>query len=138
MYLGSLIIAVLILLPLSALAEPILTLWVGSDLAREAAPLMQILAVAFFFIALTPAPFHLVNGIGRPWFNVAFDVTNVIIAASALVAFALDGLTVVEFAWAFAIANVVNGLLFQSSVEILIWRRTLQKSELSSFKSTGD
>ncbi len=54
MLLGSGVLAVLLLLPLSLFAEPILTVWVGADLAREAAPLMQILAVAYFFVALSP------------------------------------------------------------------------------------
>jgi O-antigen/teichoic acid export membrane protein len=132
MLLGSGIAAALILLPLALLAEQILTAWVGTDLALKAAPLLQVLAIGFFFMALSPAPFHVVNGVGRPWFNVFFDLCNVIMAASMLVLFALDGITLADFAWAVAIANVATALLFQFSVEVLIWRRGLLASEHSS------
>jgi O-antigen/teichoic acid export membrane protein len=125
MLIGALVFAILVLLPLAVLAEPLIAVWVGADLAHKAAPLIQIFAVGYFFIALSPAPFYVVNGIGRPWFNVAFDLLGVAITALALVLFALDGITLVQFAWAFTIANVAKGLMFQTSVEILIWRRDL-------------
>lgn len=135
MLLGSAVMAILILLPLTVFAEPVLTVWVGADLARKAAPLMQISAAAYFFVALSPAPFHIVNGSGRPWFNVVFDLFNVVIAASMLAIFAWDGITLVEFVWAFAISNIANGLVFQISVEVLIWRRDLLKTKPSIFQT---
>lgn len=125
MLFGSGIIAILILLPLVILAEPILKLWVGADLASKTAPLMMFFAIAFFFVSLSPVPFYVVNGFGKPWFNVIFDLINVTIATLLIVVFAVNGLTLVEFAWAFAISNAVNGLLYQVAVEILIWRSSV-------------
>jgi len=131
MLLGSGVSAALILGPLALFAEQILTVWVGADLAHKAAPLVPLFAVGVFFMALSPAPFHVVNGTGRPWFNVLFDVCKVLIAASVLVVAALEGITLVGFAWAFAIANIVTAVAFQASVEILIWRRGLLASKPS-------
>jgi O-antigen/teichoic acid export membrane protein len=129
MLLGSGVVAALILGPLAFLAEQILTVWVGPDLAHKATPLMRVFAVSFFFVALSPAPFHMVNGFGRPWFNVLFDVSNVLMAVAMLLIFALDGISLADFAWAVAIANVVTAFMFQASVEILIWRRGLLASK---------
>lgn len=129
MLLASAVVSALLLLPLAALAEPILTLWVGASLAGEAAPVMPALALAYFFIALSPAPFHVVNGLGRPWLNVVFDLLNAAIWALLLAVFAIGGITLVGFGWALAIASVVNGLMFQITVEVFVWRRGLLRSE---------
>ncbi len=129
MLLASAVVSALLLLPLATLAKPIFTVWVGASLAGKAAPLMPALAVAFFFIALSPAPFHVVNGVGRPWLNVVFDLLNAAIWALLLAVFAIDGITLVGFAWALAIASVVNGLMFQITVEVVVWRRGLLRSK---------
>lgn len=121
----SSVMAILILLPLAIFAKAILTFWVGVDLARQAAPLMPLFAVAFFFVSLSPVPFHVVNGIGRPWFNVFFDVINIVIAILLIIIFTLDGITLVKFVWAFAIAHITFSLMFLMAVEVFIWRRGL-------------
>jgi len=132
MLLGSGVIAALGLGSLALFAQQILTVWVGPNLAREATPLIQVFAVGFFFMALSPAPFHIANGLGRPWFNVLFDVCKVLITAVTLAVLILGGVTLADFAWAFTIANFVTALAFQTSVEILLWRRGLLTSETSS------
>lgn len=136
MLLTSVAVATLLLFPLAYFAKPILTVWVGADLASQVAPVLQILAVAYFFVSLSPAPFHVVNGVGRPWFNVAFDMANLALLALLLAIFARDGITLAGFAWAFTIASIVKGLAFQSLVEILIWRRSLLPSTALAMKST--
>jgi O-antigen/teichoic acid export membrane protein len=132
MLLGGAVMAALILGSLALFAEEILTIWVGADLAHKATPLLRVFAVGFFFMALSPAPFHVVNGSGRPWFNVLFDMCKVLITASMLIIFTLDGITLAGFAWAFTIANIVTAVAFQTSVEILIWRRGLLAAKPST------
>jgi len=47
----------------------------------------------YFFLALSPAPFHLVNGLGRPGLNTLFYVMNALLNVAFLVAAAVtDGM----------------------------------------------
>jgi hypothetical protein len=62
---GSMLVAMAGFFALVALARPLLVLWLGPALAAPVAPLVPVFALAYFFLALSPAPFHLVNGIGR-------------------------------------------------------------------------
>ncbi len=60
---------VLLLLPLTAvvvlLAKPFVDLWLGLRF-QQAAITLQLLAVAYFFNALTAPAFYILNGIGKP------------------------------------------------------------------------
>lgn len=117
-------IALVLLLPLAIYAAPILRFWLGNaTLAATVAPLVPIFALAFFFVSLSAAPFHLLNGRGQPWFNVAFDLINVLTVAAATVYFASTGLTISKMVWAFSLAHIVNSLLYQASVEFFVLRR---------------
>lgn len=120
---GSVVIAFLALLPLAIFPQAILSIWIGSKLAMEVAPLLPLFAVAFFFLALSPAPYHLVNGLGKPWINTISYAFNAFANVVLIALFARDGMTLFEFAWAFTIANIVNSLAYQAVVEILVWRR---------------
>jgi O-antigen/teichoic acid export membrane protein len=127
---GSMVVALVGFLALVALARPLLVLWLGVALAAPVAPLVPVFALAYFFLALSPAPFHLVNGIGRPALNTLSYVMNALLNVALIAAFALNGLTLAKFAWAFAIANIVTGILYQAAVETLVWKREPQPAEV--------
>lgn len=117
---------------LVALARPLLALWLGPAVAASAAPLIPVFALAYFFLALSPAPFHLVNGIGRPSLNTLFYVANALMNVVLIAAFALKGLTLMKFAWAFAAAAIATSLCYQLTVETLIWKREPRLSEAAA------
>jgi O-antigen/teichoic acid export membrane protein len=117
---------------LVALARPLLAFWLGPALAASAAPLIPVFALAYFFLALSPAPFHLVNGIGRPSLNTLFYVASALLNVVLIGAFAVKGLTLMKFAWAFAVATILTGLSYQLTVETLIWKREERLSEVAA------
>ncbi len=117
---------------LVALARPLTALWLGPQVAASVAPLVPVFAVAYFFLALSPAPFHLVNGIGRPGLNTLFYAANATLNVAVIAAFALRGLTLMKFAWAFAASNILTSIGYQITVEILIWKRPAMFSEMAS------
>jgi O-antigen/teichoic acid export membrane protein len=129
---GSALVALMGFVALVALARPLLSLWLGASLAAEVAPLVPVFALAYAVLALSPAPFHLVNGLGRPGLNTVFYAMNALLNLALIAVFALSGLTLAKFAWAFALANVVTGLLYQVAVESLVWRRAPELSEVSA------
>jgi O-antigen/teichoic acid export membrane protein len=120
---ASAVVAAVVLLPFVLFPDVTLTLWVGADLARQAAPLLPILAGGCFFLALSPAPYHVVNGIGRPGFNSLFYAINAIANMVLIGVFSRHGMTLSGVAWAFCLANVLTSVLYQTAVEMLIWRR---------------
>jgi O-antigen/teichoic acid export membrane protein len=129
---GSLLVALAGFVALMALARPVVRLWLGEALASSVAPLVPVFALAYFFLALSPAPFHLVNGVGRPALNTLFYVMNALLNVVLIVAFALSGLTLTKFAWAFATANMATSLFYQVTVETLIWRQEPRSAEVSA------
>lgn len=128
MLLGSGGLALLVLLPLAVFAQPILALWLGVGLAEEVAPLIPVFATAYFFLALSPAPFHVVNGIGKPWLNSISYAANALLNISLIGVFAINGISIAEFTWAFCIANVINSIGYQLVVEMWVWRRGILPS----------
>ncbi len=127
---GSTLAALVGFVSLVALARPFLALWLGAGVSANAAPLVPVFALAYFFLALSPAPFHLVNGLGRPALNTLACVLNALINVVLIAGFALSGLTLAKFAWAFAIANVVTSIFYQATVETLIWKRAPRPAEV--------
>ena len=116
---------------LVVLARPLLVWWLGGPMAASVAPLVPVFALAYFFLALSPAPFHLVNGLGRPGLNTLFYVVNALVNVALIGAFALRGLTLMKFAWAFAASNIVTSVCYQLTVETRIWKRETQRTEAS-------
>lgn len=114
---------------LVVLAQPLITWWLGREVAASVGPLVPVFALAYFFLALSPAPFHLINGLGRPGLNTLFYTANALLNVGLIGAFALRGLTLMKFAWAFAAANIVTSVCYQVTVETLIWKREAQLSE---------
>jgi len=120
---ASALVALAAFIGLAALARPLLTLWMGARIAALAAPLVPIFALAYAFLALSPAPFHLLNGLGKPWFNTFFYAMNAGLNLVFVSVFSFRGITLAKLAWAFACANIVTSVSYQIAVELLIWRR---------------
>jgi O-antigen/teichoic acid export membrane protein len=117
---------------LLVLARPLVTWWLGAPMAASVAPLIPIFAVAYFVLALSPAPFHVVNGMGRPGLNTLFGGLNALLNVAFLGVFARGGLTLPKFAWAFAIANILTGICYQVTVEALIWKQAAPLAEAAA------
>lgn len=120
---GSAVIALCVTLPLMIAPLPLLRLWLDGEMAARVAPLLRPHAIGFLFLALSPAAFHLVNGIGRPSFNTVFAILNATLNVAFIALLSGGTLTLVELAYAFALANIVNAVLFQAAVELIVWRR---------------
>ena len=123
MLMGSGVVALGTLLPLAVFAKPILSFWVGSELAIEVAPILPIFALAYFFLSLSPAPHHVVAGIGKPWINTFSDAFNALANLALIGLLTRNDISLTQFAWAFAIANIINSVFYQAVVEFLVWRR---------------
>jgi len=136
MLFGSALTAAALLAPLMLAPELVISLWVGPTLAAQAAPLVRVFSVAFLFMALSPAPYHLINGLGMPWINSASFALSALTNVGLLALFAIYGLTLERIAWAFTIAIVVNSVAYQFFVEIFIWRRQSPSSDAIDFVSS--
>jgi len=112
-----------------ALARPLIAWWLGRTVAASVAPLVPVFALGYFFLALSPAPFHLLNGMGRPRLNTLFYAANALLNVALMGAFAIRGLTLMKFAWAFAAANIVTSVCYQVTIETLIWKSEPQRPE---------
>jgi len=119
---GSALSALVGFAALVALARPLLRLWLGAGVAAPTAPLIPVFALGYALLALSPAPFHLVNGLGRPGLNTLFYAMNACLNVVLAGALALSGLTLMKLAWAFTAANILTGVLYQLTVETRIWR----------------
>jgi O-antigen/teichoic acid export membrane protein len=93
-------------------------------MALHALPLLPVFAAAYFFIAFSPAPFHLLNGLGKPWINTAYTALAAGMNLALVWIFWRKGLSLLQFARAFAASSIAANLLFQAQVEIH-WRREL-------------
>jgi O-antigen/teichoic acid export membrane protein len=120
---GSAAIALCVTVPLMIAPLALLRLWLDPVTAAKAAPLLRPHAIGFLFLALSPAAFHLVNGIGRPSFNTAFAVLNAVLNLTFIAVFSRGEVTLVQLAYAFALANIANAVLFQAAVELIVWRK---------------
>jgi len=116
-------IALSALIPITLFARPLLELWVGAAIANQAAPLVPILVLAFFFVSLSAPPFHILNGLGHPLPNVIYSAANVIIYLLALQTLIKPTTELTDFAWAYAISNVITGLVYQSLVFFFLKQR---------------
>lgn len=129
---GSALVALVGFAALVLLARPLLVIWVGAQLAASVWPLLPIFALGYFFLAMSPAPFHLVNGLGRPVLNTLFYVMNALLNVTFLLATAATGITLHKLAWSFAAANILTGICYQIAVEMLIWRSQPRAAEVTA------
>jgi O-antigen/teichoic acid export membrane protein len=121
--------AAAVLVPLVWFAPWIFGVWLGPELAAHALPLLPVFAAAYFFSALAPAPYHLLNGLGKPWVNTVFSALAAGLNLALLAIFWRGGVSLVQFSWAFAGSSIAANLLFQVVVEVRIWRRGLLRGE---------
>jgi len=123
---GGALIALVLLGTLTLLREPILNWWIGSQTAAEAADVLPLFAAAYFLISLTPAPYYLANGLGKPELNTACYLLNGISNVVFLALLLPGGLTMAKVGWAFLAANLLNAAVYQVLVETVLWRRWRQ------------
>lgn len=92
----------------------ILGLWLGDGMPPLAPDLLPPLCLAFFFVALSALPYHILNGLGYPGVNVAFGVLNIVVYGLVLLVIELVGQrNVITFTLAYAISNAVCGFSYQ-------------------------
>ena len=119
---ASALIIVLTFAPLLALKEKLFSMWLGPHVAAEALPILTPFILAYIFLAMSPAPFHLLNGLGKPGINTAFFAMNAMVNVLCVGIFNMRGASLLHFAWAFALANIVTGCAYQLFVEFSVWR----------------
>lgn len=114
---GLLTLAVLSMLPLFLIAAAnqwVIALWLGTSAPLMTAELLPPLCVAYFFIAISTLPYHILNGLGRPGVNVIFALVNIAIYVIAIFGFELaQKLSALHVAVSFAISNVLCGIAYQ-------------------------
>jgi len=72
MLLASVVMASLAFGAVLLLRGPLMSVMVLGRTGNDARPLIPALALGWFLVALSPAPFHLLNGLGKPWVNSVF------------------------------------------------------------------
>ena len=60
-------------LPLILFARNILSIWMGADFSRHAAPILQVLAFAYALLATSIVPYYFLNGTGHVRLNSLFS-----------------------------------------------------------------
>ncbi|MEW6195150.1 MAG: oligosaccharide flippase family protein [Bacteroidota bacterium] len=125
MLLSSGFVSFVILLPLYLFTNIILKTWIGEQLANQVAPLVRVLVFAFFFLSLSPAPYHVINGVGKLWLNTFSYALNAILNVVFIILFAFSKLDLLCIALAFTLANIINSIIYQLLSEIIIWRNPI-------------
>lgn len=115
--------AALAFLPLVFLGPWLLSLWLGKSNSPQLQSLIVIFAVAYLFLAVSPPPFHLLNGLGKPWINTIFFMFTAILNVGLIGLGYLTGITLNKIAWAFAAANIFTAILYHATVEFYVWKR---------------
>lgn len=112
-----LILGALSMLPLFLIAATnqwLILLWLGKSAPPMTAELLPPICIAYFFIAISTLPYHILNGLGRPGVNVVFALINIAIFAVAILGFGLaQESSAFNVAVSFAISNVLCGSIFQ-------------------------
>jgi O-antigen/teichoic acid export membrane protein len=128
---ATLAFAALAFFPLAFFGSRVLSFWLGRQDSPELQSLIVILAIAYFFQAITPPPFHLLNGLGRPWINTLFFLLTALLNVSFIAIAVLTGVTLTKVAWAFAAAMITCVVAYHITVEFYVSRR-LQSAELTT------
>jgi O-antigen/teichoic acid export membrane protein len=119
---GSALVAFVLLGTLTIWREPILNWWLGAQTAVPAAEVLPLFAAAYFLISLTPAPYYLANGMGKPQLNTACYLLDGIANVVFLALLLPGGLTLAKVGWAFLAANLLNSVVYQALAELVLWR----------------
>jgi O-antigen/teichoic acid export membrane protein len=122
---GTVACAVVALVFLVCLGPWLLSLWLRENCSPQMRSVLIVFAVAYFFLALTPPPFYLLNGMGKPWINtILFTFTASINLLLIGVCF-LCGISLIGIAWAFTVAVICGSTACHFIVERRIWRELL-------------
>ena len=122
---GSLLLALAAFGPFLLLQKYLIGFWMRGADPEQVTKLIPTLVVAYFFLALSPAPYHLLNGIGKPWVNTIFATVNAVVNILCIALFRIQGISLIQFAWALAIANSVTSIGYQLTVEFYVWRKLM-------------
>jgi O-antigen/teichoic acid export membrane protein len=120
--LASVVLASSTLIPLWVFGEPLFRLWVGREVAVQAVEVLGPMIVGYFMVALSPAPYHVLNGTNRPHVNTIAWASCALLNVILLFAFSSAGLSLMSVAMAFAVSNVVVGICYQAYAEYVLWR----------------
>jgi O-antigen/teichoic acid export membrane protein len=120
---GSALVALVLLATLTVWRGPILDWWLGARTAAAAADVLPLFAAAYFLISLTPAPYYLANGMGKPHLNMACYLLDGIANVVFLALLLPGGLTLAKVGWAFLAANLLYAIVYQALAELVLWRR---------------
>lgn len=117
--LASIFAGLVILVPLGVFSDEVCELWLGSALAKQIAPLMQVLCVATLFLISTIPPYLIFNGLRKPWVNTIFMVFTIMMTGLILL-FLRSRLTLVIFVDAYAISAVLTAIGMNAYVELVL------------------
>jgi O-antigen/teichoic acid export membrane protein len=122
---GSALVALVLLATLTIGRGPILDWWLGARTAAAAADVLPLFAAAYFLLSLTPAPYYLANGMGKPHLNMTCYLLDGAANVVILVILILlpGGLTLAKVGWAFLAANLLYAIVYQALAELVLWRR---------------
>jgi len=113
--------AIILLVPIAYFSGFILDIWVGKTLSLSISPVLKILSIPFFFVSISAPSYHILNGIDKPFINVLYSLANVFIYCVCILFFYLsNSLTLTNFAIAFAVSNLITGIIYQSYVAFLV------------------
>jgi O-antigen/teichoic acid export membrane protein len=122
--------AALALALLICLGPWFLSIWLGENSSPQMRSLLTVFAIAYFFLALTPPPFYLLNGIGKPWINtMLFSITAAINLLLICVCY-LFGISLIGIAWAFAVAVICGSTACHVTVERHVWRKLVREEAI--------
>jgi O-antigen/teichoic acid export membrane protein len=122
MLVGGTVVALVLLSALVIYKEAIYDIWVGDDLAKEAAALVPAFAAAYFFISTTAAPYHLANGLGRPQVITGLYLLDGTLNVLFLAILLQVSLSLEAVAMAFLVANLLTAGVYQIYAEAVLWR----------------
>lgn len=128
----SLLLSITASAVLYVIAAALIRFWLHSPIDEEVTSVLRILCVGIAVNGATPVAYHLLNGIGRPGVNSAFMIAGTAMLYGSLLVLSWHGLDIERFAIATSLALFVNGLLYLSFCEVVVWRRWLLGSVRSA------
>lgn len=109
------LLSVAIALPLMLLAEPILTLWVGSEIAQSSSDMLVLLAAAFGLLGMNAAPHFILLGLhesrGIAVLNIAAAIVTLVVTYTAITHIGVIGTAAGRMAFSLVICSIVPLML---------------------------
>lgn len=121
MLFGGAVVAFLLLVPLVIWRDSIFEIWLGGAIGAQVASLIPLFAAAYFCIALSAAPYHLGNGLGKPLLVTGLYLVGGAMNAVLLLILVTVNASLENVAWAFLIANLATVAGYQVLAETKLW-----------------